>query len=180
MPATGYLAGGQVVPRRAVKLNTSGKAVLAQPADVLGVTAGNSVILGIAQAQSRGAPGTPWSSGWTGSVTDVTPTGLPIAADTDQEIHVFDTDGDECEAELATLTAIDIDAGAGVVNVGGAIAYGDKLAVYKDGVLGKLGAGSGYHVATALCDVALDNTVTSSILETTFGMVRIDRGYRAA
>jgi hypothetical protein len=174
VPATGYMAGGQVIPRRAGKLNSAGKVVLAQTADMASATAGNSPPLGIIQAQSRGAPGTPWSQGWSGAVTDVTPLGLPIAADLDQEVHVFDTDGDECEAEVATLTAV-----VGPPNVGGAIVYGDKLSVYKDGVLAKLNA-VGYYLATALSDVALDNTVTASVLETTFCMVRIDRGYKAA
>jgi hypothetical protein len=179
MPATGYLAGGQVIPRRAGKLNSAGKVVLAQAADMTGATAGNSPPLGIIQAQSRGAPGTPWSGGWTGSVTAVTPTGLPIAADTDQEVHVFDTDGDECEAELATPTAADLDAGANTLTAGGAIVFGDKLTAGTDGVLFKLG-GAGYYVAVALTDVALDNTTTNSILETSFGMVRIEKGFRLA
>ncbi len=178
MSITGYMSGGQVATRRVVKMNAAGKVVHAMAADATGATVGNSPAIGITQAQSRGAAGTPWALGWTGTPTASTPTGYPLAAtEADQEVHVWDKDGQECEAECMTPASADIDAGANTLTAGGPIIYGDKLTWGDNGVLIKLN-GAGYYVAVALFDAAQVALVDTKDL--TIGMVRIEKGYRAA
>src|SRR4051812_11321146 len=122
MAVTGSLVGGgQVVPRRFVKFS-GGKLVMCQPVDMEPGTAGGAPPVGVSQANSRFAAGTPWATLWTGA-TDalgVTVQGsTPIAADLDQELNIFDVDGDEVELEVATPTAADVDTGAGTLTAGG-------------------------------------------------------------
>lgn len=188
MPATGWLCGAQVSPRRFVKI-VAGKVQHAQAADVLGVTAGNRPPYGISQEWARGAAGTPWAKvsatetqGGVGGAGVGPAAAVPLAGDVNDEIHVYDRPDQECELEVSTLAATDIDPGAGVVNAGGAITAGDLLTSGNNGIGLRVGTGSVYYGARALHDVALDpgpvNTVTAT--GNKFLLVVIEKGYQAA
>lgn len=172
MSITGYIAGGQVPCRRAVKFDAAGKIVVCAAADKTPAAGVMGPPVGIAQAWGRGAAGTPWQKVFTGAsapAAGLTQNVTPIAAELEDEIHVWDKDGQECEAECGTPT---LAAGSG-----GPIVYGDKLTVTDGGLLVKL-SGAGYYVAVALFDAVEANPITTA--NTVIGMVRIEKGLRSA